>query len=430
MLPVTRRAETLATWKTRLAHPVARNAAVLYATYFAKFLFPMATLPYLTRILTVEKFGALAFAFVVCQYFVTFTDFGFNFSATRTVAIHRQDKTELAQIYISVVVARMCMLLASFVILVVLVFSIPQLRSDKAIVFFTFLNVCGTAMFPSWFYQGMEQMQYFMYRELSTRALGLIGVFVVVRKPEDYVWVPLVQFGGFALISLASLLTTPRAFGLRLTRVPFARVWEAVTDAWPIFLSTSSVMLYTNTDTFLLGLFSSQEALGWFNAAQRLMFAGKGLVYPMVQVLYPRTSVQATQSRKAAVDFVDASARQGSWIFGLVSAGMLLAGPIAVPLVYGAKYAPAVPYFLIMSPIPLLIYLSNCYATQYMLGLGYKKEWSHIIWTTAVANFIFLGVLVPFMSFSYAVSITSVLVEVVILAGSYRFFRKTRWNQG
>ncbi len=76
-----------------LGHRVVRNAGLMYLVQISGYLFPLLMLPYLARVLSKEKFGLIAFAQMFIFYFVILTDYGFNLTATRDVAVARQDRS-------------------------------------------------------------------------------------------------------------------------------------------------------------------------------------------------------------------------------------------------------------------------------------------------------------------------------------------------
>jgi len=60
---------------------------------------PLIVLPYLVRVIGVEKFGTVLFAQAIVFYFTVLTNFGFNLYAPREVSIVRDDKEKLKHIF-------------------------------------------------------------------------------------------------------------------------------------------------------------------------------------------------------------------------------------------------------------------------------------------------------------------------------------------
>ena len=67
---------------------------------------PLLWLPYLARVLGAEQLGRVAFALSIAQMMVVLTDYGFNLSASKAVAVHRSDKKRVAEIWCSVSASR------------------------------------------------------------------------------------------------------------------------------------------------------------------------------------------------------------------------------------------------------------------------------------------------------------------------------------
>jgi PST family polysaccharide transporter len=75
------------------------NIASLSTLQALNYAVPLATVPYLVRVLGFAQFGLLSFAQALIIYFDLIADYGFNLSATRAVAAHRHEPDFLARIF-------------------------------------------------------------------------------------------------------------------------------------------------------------------------------------------------------------------------------------------------------------------------------------------------------------------------------------------
>lgn len=62
------------------------NIISLFTIKGLEYILAFITFPYLTHVLEVEKFGAIVFAQGIVQYFVLFTDYGFNLLGPKEIA--------------------------------------------------------------------------------------------------------------------------------------------------------------------------------------------------------------------------------------------------------------------------------------------------------------------------------------------------------
>ena len=74
---------------------VANNIIMLYGMSIAKIVFPLLTLPYLTRVLSVESYGVVSYVKAVMQYMQLVVDFGFMLSGTKDIVNAKNDHEKL-----------------------------------------------------------------------------------------------------------------------------------------------------------------------------------------------------------------------------------------------------------------------------------------------------------------------------------------------
>ncbi|MCE9918367.1 oligosaccharide flippase family protein, partial [Obesumbacterium proteus] len=82
-----------------------RNISLLFIIQLSNYVFPLLTIPYLSRVLGAENFGFLAISQAVIQYFIFFTEYGFNLSVTRKISLNRHDKSRVSEIFFSTMYA-------------------------------------------------------------------------------------------------------------------------------------------------------------------------------------------------------------------------------------------------------------------------------------------------------------------------------------
>src|SRR6202034_4733263 len=91
-----------------------KNIASLYAVQMASYLAPLVTLPWLTRVLGPSGFGQLSFCGAVIGYFVLFADYGFNYSATRQIALLYGDRAGRSKVFWNTITVKGLLAIAGF----------------------------------------------------------------------------------------------------------------------------------------------------------------------------------------------------------------------------------------------------------------------------------------------------------------------------
>jgi len=263
------------------------NFISLGALQIVSYVIPLINLPYLSRVLGVERFGIVFFAFAFMQYFIMLTDYGFGLSATREIAVNRHNSNNLSNIFSAVTFIKLCLLIVSFVILCIMIIFIPKLHENWLVFLLSFLMVVGNAIYPVWFFQGMERMKYITFLNILSKTIFLVLIFIFVKHESDYIIVPLLNSLGFLVSGIIGMYFAIKNLGAKLYLPKWNTIKKQFKYSSEFFLSRVSVSAYTNTNTFCLGLIGSSIMVGYYVAAEKIYNAVLGLQGPLTDALYP-----------------------------------------------------------------------------------------------------------------------------------------------
>ena len=169
------------------------------------YVLPLLTLPYLVRVLGTEKFGLVMFAQAFIIFFNILVDYGFNLSATREVAVNRESKEKLTEIFSSVMSIKFILIVISFAILSIVIFLFDNFSDNIDLFYLTFLWVIGQALFPVWYFQGLEKMKYITIVNVTSKLIFTIAIFIFIKDESDYILVPILNGLGFIIGGILSL---------------------------------------------------------------------------------------------------------------------------------------------------------------------------------------------------------------------------------
>jgi PST family polysaccharide transporter len=256
----------------------------------ANFILPLLTLPYLVRVLGTEKFGLVMFAQAFIVFFNIIVDFGFNLSATREISVHRDNKEKVTEIFSAVMTIKFILFIISFFILTLTILIFDKFSQDITLYLFTFLIVFGQMLFPVWYFQGMEKMKLVTIVNVISKIIFTVLVFIVIQEKDDYIYVPIINGVGFIFGGVLSLIILYIVFKQKFKISSFDSLKYYFVDSSQYFLSRISVTLYTSSNAFILGLFTSNTMVGYYAIAEKLYQALQQMYQPIIQTLYPYIS--------------------------------------------------------------------------------------------------------------------------------------------
>ncbi len=393
-----------------------KNILSLYFLQFANYVLPLATIPYLVRVLGPENYGIIAFGQSLITYFVIVVNYGFAWSATRDISVHREDMARVSRTASGVWGAQLLFGLAGFVVLLLLISLVPKLRDISPVLLILYGIVLGNALFPDWLFLGLERMVAISLINLITRLVGALGIFTLIHQPSDYVlYAALLSFQWIAA-GILGVWFALAILKVRVTMPCFGDIWRVLRDGAMLFLSSASHSLYTSSNSLILGLLTNYTAVGYYSGAEKIVLTVLNLLDPVSKAVYPRFSKMASVSTARVLFW----GRRLLYAMGTLGIGMTIVlfstAPFAVDVILGPKYGPAVVVARILSFLPVSSAVGYVLGTELMLPFGMDRYFMCILVGAGVVNIALAAVLAPMWQASGMA--TAYLVSETFVTGS------------
>lgn len=403
---------------------LSKNISSLYVLQAANYILPLITLPYLVRVLGVSNYGLIAFSASLIQFFVILTDYGFNLSATREVAVSRDDPKRLGEVMSAVFVVKSVLMVASAFLLTAIVWLVGDYSEHWDVYAVTFLLVIGNVLFPVWLYQGLERMVVITVLNVLVKAAAVVAILMFVNGEDDVVIAAALQSAGALLAGVLSLFVLPRICPeVRLRMPSVQRLREAMQQGWHIFVSQLSANLVNNSNILVLGLFHGSHSVGQYAIAEKIVKAAISVQVPVCHAIYPRMGTLFNESQEKALVFLRQTLRYVAPIVVAASLLLLLGADFIVRLIVGRADEEVALLIRIMALLPVTILLDNLYGAQILLNIGRRSEFMRAVLYSGLFSIAAALIAVPYFAAKASAAIY-LASEVLLLLFMIRYVHK------
>lgn len=391
------------------------NFGYLTLLQIAGYVFPLISMPYLARVIGTDGFGKIAFASAVVVWFQTVTDWGFNLTATRDVAQHRNDKEKVSQIFSIVLWSRCLLMLISGFILLLLVAIVPYFRENAAVILITFLMIPGYILFPDWMFQAIEKMKYTTIFNLLMKLLFTVAVFIFIHKKEDYIIQPLLSTIGYLICGIGALYLILHKWGYTLYRPKWKEISKTIKGSTDVFINNIMPNFYNSFSVLLLGFFGGSTANGLFDGGNKFPTILYQFQAVLSRAFYPFLA------RRLDKHGFYAKLNMSIAIIGAVL--IFLVSPWVIRLILGKEFNNSIIVMQILSASIVFLAMSFTYGTSYLIIIHKEKPLRNLTFVSSIIGMCISFPLIFYYSYIGA-AITVLICRGMLGIGSFLLARK------
>ncbi|MFV4844887.1 oligosaccharide flippase family protein [Edwardsiella tarda] len=228
---------------------ILKNGLSLSFIRIVTLLFPIVIVPILISRIGMDKYGEVVFFTAIYSYFITVVSFGFEESATQTLAkdhFYRLTRSE----YVLSVIALKAIIAIIFIIIILLLLFFGYCSHFFALFSIT---IVAEVLNPLWFYQGVEKIHIVSISSIISKVLYGIAIFVFIKSPTDYYLIP-VSIGVSGIISyIYPFFLIFNECGFNREALKYKNLRFVFIDSYSIFLTNFIPTIKDKIGAILIG---------------------------------------------------------------------------------------------------------------------------------------------------------------------------------
>ena len=265
---------------------VTKNTIMLYIMNIAQLILQLVTLPYLTRVLTVDNYGVVNYVKSIMTYMQIIIEFGFILSATKDIVKAGNDKKIIGEITGNVILGKILLSMLSLIVLIIFTIFVPILRNNVAFTMLSFIPIFLSTFLIDFFFRGIEKMEVITIRYIVMKSISTLLTFLFVRGNGDLLMIPILDIIG-NVVAILLVWKEVYKLGIKLSFGTIKDIWDSIADSFLYFISSMASTAFGALNTLLVGILLSSKEVAYWSLAMQILGAIQALYTPINNGIYP-----------------------------------------------------------------------------------------------------------------------------------------------
>lgn len=402
------------------ASKIFQNTSMLLILNIAKLVFPFITLPYLTRVMSTDCYGVVAYVKAVMVYMQVIVDFGFTLSATKQVVEAKNNKEKLNHIVGVNIISKLIIALLAFVGLIVLIIFIPILRQNIVFTILSYAVVVLTVFLFDFLFRGIEKMHVITIRFVIMKSISTLLTFLLVKDDSDILLIPILDIMG-SVIAIVWVLYEIKKIGIAFTFPKIKECFVVIKESFVYFMSNVASTSFNVFNTVVAGIVLTSTEIAYWSVCMQIVNAIQALYTPISDAIYPEMirSKNVHLIRKIILVFVP-----------IIFIGCIITffcGKWALWILGGEKYLAALPALRGLVPVLFFGFLAIIFGWPSLGAIGRVKETTISTVLASVFQIFVVLILLLFGRLSlFAMAVVRSATEMLLFTLRFYFCKKYR----
>lgn len=395
-----------------------KNSFYMYLLTIAKILMPFVTLPYLTRVLSVETYGVVVYVKSILRYVQLVIDFGFLLSVTKEIVLAKKENNWklISHIISTTLVTRAFLGLVSLIIFVFLINVVPILTKYSLFSILMFISVFLNVFLVDFLFRGIEEMGILTKRFLISKSISAILIFLLIQSDTDLILMAVIEILGSLLTVILTYLKV-RKLSIYFVMPQLRKCWLTLSNSFVVFLSGFSTTAFGIFITFLIGIYLKAEDIAFWSLAVQMLSGIQAFYSPIIVSLYPAMvrNYNLKLIAKILAIFIP--------LIFIGSSIIYFFGTEIITLIAGDKYSISAKILIYLIPVIIFSFPAMIFGWPILGALGKNRD---VTFTTVFAAIIQVSMLVVLIKLNlfdvWHIAISRGITEIALFTTRFMFF--------
>lgn len=381
---------------------------------------PLITAPYLSRVVGAEGLGIYAYYYAIAHYFYLFGKMGLNNYGTREIAISKDSKENMSSTFSSIYTQQ---IISSVVMqLIYIIFCLFSIKNDGIIPVILGIYTLGCLFDIDWLYLGLEKFDKIAIKNIIVKIVTLIAIFVFVKSSSD-LWIYTLIMSAGMIIGFWTLW-----FGVKkYVKFRPVKIKEALKHIKPnaiLLVPVLAANIYRSIDKVMLGQMSNMTELGYFDNAEKIIYAISGFITAFDNIMIPKCSkLIANNKEERCKQYISYTMQFLFFIILLMGSVCIGLSKHLVLIVFGNEFSRSIILSQLLAVTLIFMTWSDVIRSLWVIPRKKDKIFLVTIGTGAIVNIICNIVLIPRYE-AVGSCIATIAAELSVPIVQYIFFRK------
>ena len=264
------------------------NTIMMYLLTIAKLVVPLISLPYLTRVLSVDCYGTVSFVKSLISYMQVLVDFGFLLSGTKDIVDIIKNNGNPKQAIGNTLYAQLILSLISAVLMLICSFSFNIIDGYVIFSMLSVVPVILSVFLFEYAFKAYEKMDKIAIKFIVMKVVSLILTLIFVKNDGDVYLMPIFDIlGSLTVVFMTFVQLKKMNIQVDFKFSKIKQAFISLKNSFVYFMSNFATTAFTLLNTLIIGIILTKADVAYWNVTMQLVTAVQAMYAPIINSVFP-----------------------------------------------------------------------------------------------------------------------------------------------